>query len=173
MASFRGRCFNEYGRYPAERASISGYAAVFFAIAFAGQRRFQTGFLSGRNIEGMPFDFADDVFLLHFTLESAERALQRFVIAEFNFCHLTFHLPFDECDWNSHRVFAASFLLTESAIWDRWDAMRATARVKRTATLAFTPRTVKRARSGGAFKFRRQRVNLKCYESFRDRFGRA
>ncbi len=64
-----------------------GDATEFLAIAFAGQRRFQAALFSGRNIEGVPFDFADNVFLLHFALEPAERALKRLVIAEFDFCH--------------------------------------------------------------------------------------
>jgi hypothetical protein len=38
----------------------------------------------------VPFDFADNVFLLHFAFEPAERALQRLVIAEFDFCQLLF-----------------------------------------------------------------------------------
>lgn len=113
MASFHGPRFNCHNRYLAQPISLSGYAAIFFAIAFAGQRRFQTGFLSGWNVEGVPFDFADDVFLLHLALEPAERALKRLIVAEFDFCHLTFHLPFEDCDWNFHRAFAASFSLTD------------------------------------------------------------
>src|SRR5262249_31080587 len=59
----------------------------FLAIAFAGQRRFQAAFFTGWNIEGVSFDFADNIFLLHFTLEPAESAFQRLVITEFDFCH--------------------------------------------------------------------------------------
>jgi hypothetical protein len=51
-----------------------GQATVFFAITLTGQRRFQTALFSGRNIEGMPFNFANNVFLLHFPFEPAERA---------------------------------------------------------------------------------------------------
>ena len=65
-------------------------AAVFFAVALTGQRRFQAALFSGRNIEGMPFYFANNVFLLHLAFKPAERALQRLVIAEFDFCHLFF-----------------------------------------------------------------------------------
>jgi hypothetical protein len=62
--------------------------AVFLAIAFACERRFQAALLAGRNIEGVSFDFADDVFLLHLALEATKRAFERFVVAKFDFCHL-------------------------------------------------------------------------------------
>lgn len=90
-------------------------AAVFLRLRLRASADFRRAF-SGRNVEGVPFDFADDVFLLHFALEPAERALQRLVIAEFDFCHLTFHLPFNKDDWMFHRAFIGSFSPTESAI---------------------------------------------------------
>ncbi len=62
-------------------------ATVFFTITLAGQSRFQAALLSWRDIEGVPLDFADDVFLLHLAFEPAERALQRLVIADFDLCH--------------------------------------------------------------------------------------
>ena len=65
-------------------------AAEFLAIAFAGQRRFQAGFFAGRDIEGMAFDFTNDVFRLYLAFEAAERAFQRLVIAEFHFCQFNF-----------------------------------------------------------------------------------
>ena len=90
MASFRSRCFSLYLADERRRSELFRYATVFFAIALAGQSRFQTALFSGWNIEGVTFDFADNVFLLHFALKPAERALQRLVIAEFDFCHLLF-----------------------------------------------------------------------------------
>ena len=71
-------------------SGLFNWAAVFFAVALTGQRRFQAALFSGRNIEGVPFDFANNVFLLHLAFKPAERALQRLVIAEFDFCHLFF-----------------------------------------------------------------------------------
>ena len=61
--------------------------AEFLVVTFAGERRFQTAFLSWWNVEGVTFDFTDDVFLLHFAFEAAERAFQRLGIAQFDFCH--------------------------------------------------------------------------------------
>lgn len=61
--------------------------AEFLAVTLAGERRFQTAFLSWWNVEGVTFDFTDDIFLLHFAFKPAERAFQRLVVAEFDFCH--------------------------------------------------------------------------------------
>lgn len=38
----------------------------------------------------MAFDFTNDVFLLHFAFEAAESTFQSLVVAEFNFCQLSF-----------------------------------------------------------------------------------
>ncbi len=38
----------------------------------------------------MPFDFADNVFLLHFAFEAAERAFHRLVITELDLCQFEF-----------------------------------------------------------------------------------
>ena len=90
MASFRSRCYSRHIEGEFRRSELFRQATVFFAIAFAGQRRFQAALFSGWNIEGVSFDFADNIFLLHFAFKPAERAFQRLVIAEFDFCHLFF-----------------------------------------------------------------------------------
>src|SRR5215475_6976720 len=90
MASSRSRCRRRYLAGELRRSDLFGYATVFFAIALACQRRFQAALFSRWNIEGVSFDFADDIFLLHFAFKPAERAFQRLVIAEFDFCHLFF-----------------------------------------------------------------------------------
>lgn len=66
------------------------WPTAFLAIPFASQRGFQASFFSRWHIEGMTLYFADDVFLLHFAFEPAERAFQRLVIAELNFCQRCF-----------------------------------------------------------------------------------
>lgn len=70
------------------------WPAEFFAITFARERRFQPTLFARRNIESVPFDFTNDVFLLHLAFETAQRALERLAVAEFDFCHLRIHLPF-------------------------------------------------------------------------------
>jgi len=72
--------------WPARNLLGRNRAAVFFAIALASQRRFQAALFSGRNVEGMAFNFTNDVFLLYLAFEAAERAFQRLVIAELYFC---------------------------------------------------------------------------------------
>src|SRR5438046_5116267 len=62
-------------------------ATVFLAVALASQRRFDTALLAGRHIEGMSFDFFDDVFLLHLALKATESILQRLAIAQSHFGH--------------------------------------------------------------------------------------
>ena len=62
-------------------------APYFLAIPFAGELRFESRFFTGRNEEGVAFDFTNNVFGLHFTFEPAQCAFHRFVIAELYFCH--------------------------------------------------------------------------------------
>jgi len=92
MASFRSPGVDRSCPMSDERLFPFGFlldsvTTVFLAVAFAGERRFQTALFAGRNIEGVPFDFTDNVFLLHFAFEAAERAFQRLGIAQFDFCH--------------------------------------------------------------------------------------
>jgi hypothetical protein len=64
------------------------HSAVFLAVAFACEGRFEAALFARRNIEGVSLHFADNVFLLHFALESTESAFERLVIAKLDFCHL-------------------------------------------------------------------------------------
>ncbi len=51
-------------------------AAVSLATTLASQSRFQTAFLARWNVEGMSFDFFDNVFLLHLAFEATKGAFQ-------------------------------------------------------------------------------------------------
>ena len=62
------------------------HPAIFLPVAFTGQRRFQAALLPRRNIEGVSFDFTNDVFLLNFALETAQGAFQGFVISQADLC---------------------------------------------------------------------------------------
>ena len=62
-------------------------AAKLLPVAFTGEGRLQAAFFAGRNVKGMTLDFTNDVFLLDFTLETAQRALEGLVISEADFCH--------------------------------------------------------------------------------------
>ena len=72
------------------RRQLLENAADFLAIAFARERRFHAALLARRHVEGVPFDFADNVFLLHFAFEPAQGAFKRLVIAEFDLCQCCF-----------------------------------------------------------------------------------
>jgi hypothetical protein len=48
-------------------------SASFLAIALAGQYLLDAEFLAGLQVEGVAFDFTDDVLLNNLPLESAEK----------------------------------------------------------------------------------------------------
>ena len=60
-------------------------ASAFFAVALAREGFFRALLLARLQVEGMSFDFLDDVFLLDFALETAQRAFQGFSILDMNF----------------------------------------------------------------------------------------
>ena len=56
--------------------------ASLLPIAFAGQRLLDAELLARLQVEGVPFDFPDDVLLQNLPLEAAERVLQRLAFLE-------------------------------------------------------------------------------------------
>ena len=74
-------------RFFAGDPDLLDHAAVFFAIAFAREGRFEAALFAGWNIEGVTFDFTNNIFLLHLTLEATESALERLIVAQLDFCH--------------------------------------------------------------------------------------
>lgn len=65
-------------------------ATELLPVTLAGERRFHAALFSRRNVEGVALDFADDVLLLNLAFEPAKRALERFVIAQSDFCQFVF-----------------------------------------------------------------------------------
>lgn len=55
-------------------------------VAFARQGFLGPLLLTRFQIERVSLDFLDDVFLLHFTLETAERAFERLTVLYVYFC---------------------------------------------------------------------------------------
>jgi hypothetical protein len=84
MASTRSRMLVTIVR---RRLSSLNHAAVFLTVAFASEGRFEAALFARRDIEGVSLHFANNVFLLHFTLEATESAFERLVIAKLDFCH--------------------------------------------------------------------------------------
>jgi hypothetical protein len=56
--------------------------ASLLPITFTGQGLFDPEFLARLQVEGVPFDFADDVLLNNLPLETAERVLNRLAVLE-------------------------------------------------------------------------------------------
>jgi len=59
--------------------------ANFFACALPSERGFYAFFLAGLEVKGVTLDLLDDVFLLHFTLETAQGVLEGFTLLQPNF----------------------------------------------------------------------------------------
>src|ERR1035437_710106 len=56
--------------------------ASLLAVAFTGQCLLDAEFLAWLQIEGVPFDFPDDVLLQNLLLEAAERVLHRLAVLQ-------------------------------------------------------------------------------------------
>ena len=67
------------GSGPSCLASVL-FLARLLPCTFAGESSFHTLFLTGLQVEGMTFYFLDDVFLLHFALETAQSIFKRFTL---------------------------------------------------------------------------------------------
>jgi hypothetical protein len=63
-------------------------ARTLFAVSFAGESFFGPALLSGFEVKRVALDFFDDIFLLNFSLETAQGALKRFTILQMDFCQL-------------------------------------------------------------------------------------
>lgn len=63
------------------RFDLVNYATEALTIALTGESRFETALLSGRNKECVPLNFANNIFLLHFSLKAAQSTFKRFAIA--------------------------------------------------------------------------------------------
>jgi hypothetical protein len=66
---FRRAAFTSYS------TSLLDFATALLPVTLPGQSCLDTLFLSRFQVERMPLDFLDDVFLLHFSLETTEGVL--------------------------------------------------------------------------------------------------
>ncbi len=62
------------------------FLACFFAIALPRQRLLHALLFTWLQVKRMPLYFLDNVFRLHFTLETTESILQRLAFLNSNFC---------------------------------------------------------------------------------------
>jgi hypothetical protein len=70
---------------PETSASIL-FLTRLFACALAGQSCFYTFLFTRFQVKGVALYFFDDVFLLDFTLETAQSIFKRFTLLQPNFC---------------------------------------------------------------------------------------
>jgi hypothetical protein len=61
------------------------FLACLLACALASQRGFHALFLAGLQVKGVALNLLDNVFLLHFALETTQRVLERFTLLKSNF----------------------------------------------------------------------------------------
>jgi len=59
--------------------------ANLLASAVASERRFHTFLLTGLEVKGVALHFFDDVFLLHFALETSQSVFEGFTLLQSNF----------------------------------------------------------------------------------------
>ena len=59
--------------------------ANFLTSALASQRGLDAFLLTGFQVKGVALDLFDNVFLLHFALEAAQRVFERFTLLQPNF----------------------------------------------------------------------------------------
>jgi hypothetical protein len=64
------------------------FPARFLPVSLAGKSRLNPFLFSRLQVERVPFDFLNDVFLLHFPLEATERVFQRLPVLESDFSQL-------------------------------------------------------------------------------------
>ena len=63
---------------------------ALFTIALASEGFLGPPLLTGLQVERMPLDLFNDVFLLHLALEPAKSAFQRFTVLHNYFCQIEF-----------------------------------------------------------------------------------
>src|SRR6187401_3150836 len=64
------------------------FPAHLLAIALPGERLLCSTLVPRFQVEGVLLDVLDDVFLLHFALETSQRALDRLTFLQFHLGHL-------------------------------------------------------------------------------------
>jgi hypothetical protein len=82
------------------RARLILFAALLLTQPLSRQRLFHTSLFSWLHVKAVPFDFLNDVFLLHFALETTQRILQRFTLLYRDFCQKVF----TPIPWNGYQI---------------------------------------------------------------------
>ena len=72
-------------------SKLFNFAGALLAVALACESFFGPAFFSWFQVEGMPFDLFNDVFLLYFAFEASKSTFQRLAILQMDFCQLKIH----------------------------------------------------------------------------------
>ena len=72
-------------------SKLFNFTGALLAVALAGESFFGTAFFSWFQVERMPFDLFNDVFLLYFAFEASKSTFQRLAILQMDFCQLRIH----------------------------------------------------------------------------------
>jgi hypothetical protein len=70
---------------------LFNFARPFFAVALAGESFFGAALFPWLQVEGMPLDLFNDVFLLYFPFKPSQSAFERLAILQMDFCQLKIH----------------------------------------------------------------------------------
>ena len=70
---------------------LFNFARPFFTVALAGECFFRSSFFTWFQVERMPLDLFNDVFLLYFTFKPSQSAFERLAILQMDFCQLEIH----------------------------------------------------------------------------------
>ena len=74
-----------YNGEAAERLLL--FAPIFLAVSFSRQRLFHPALFTRLQVVGVPFDLLDNIFRLHFPLETAQGILEGFTLLKPDFSH--------------------------------------------------------------------------------------
>jgi hypothetical protein len=65
------------------------FPTLLLPTPLPGKRLFGSTLVARLQVEGVLLDILDDIFLLHFALETAKRAFDRFAVLHFHFSQAT------------------------------------------------------------------------------------
>ena len=76
--------------WPDRLFELFNFAGALLAVALAGEGFFSTAFFPWFQVERMPLDLFNDIFLLYFAFEASKSTFERLAILEMDFCQLKF-----------------------------------------------------------------------------------
>jgi len=72
-------------------SDLFDFARTLLAIPLAGESFFGTALFPGFQVERVPLDLFNDIFLLYFPFKPSQSAFKRLAILQMDFCQLKIH----------------------------------------------------------------------------------